>query len=68
MICPNSIFIIGSSSPTEFAGEGEVDIRSNALEVHVSRLRSRMAHAEGVLIRTVRGRGYRIEATKTETS
>ena len=47
--------------------EGEVDIRSNALEVHVSRLRSRMGAAEGVLISTVRGRGYRIEATKNQT-
>jgi two-component system OmpR family response regulator len=47
--------------------EGEVDIRSNALEVHVSRLRSRVAAAEGVAITTVRGRGYRIEATRNET-
>ncbi len=44
--------------------EGEVDIRSNALEVHISRLRSRIAHADGVVITTVRGRGYRIEATE----
>jgi DNA-binding response OmpR family regulator len=47
--------------------EGEVDIRSNALEVHVSRLRSRLAAGEGVAISTVRGRGYRIEATRTQT-
>jgi DNA-binding response OmpR family regulator len=45
--------------------EGEVDIRSNALEVHISRLRSRMGFADGVVITTVRGRGYRIEATNT---
>jgi two-component system, OmpR family, response regulator len=44
--------------------EGEVDIRSNALEVHVSRLRSRMGHSHGAAISTVRGRGYRIEAIK----
>jgi DNA-binding response OmpR family regulator len=43
--------------------EGEVDIRSNALEVHISRLRSRLGQADGVVITTVRGRGYRIEAT-----
>lgn len=48
--------------------EGEVDIRSNALEVHVSRLRARLLGAEGVLISTVRGRGYRIEATRTDSS
>jgi DNA-binding response OmpR family regulator len=47
--------------------EGEVDIRSNALEVHVSRLRARLSHAEGVVITTVRGRGYRLEATGTKT-
>ena len=45
--------------------EGEVDIRSNALEVHMSRLRARLGHAEGVVITTVRGRGYRLEATDT---
>jgi two-component system OmpR family response regulator len=44
--------------------EGEVDIRSNALEAHVSRLRTRLGHADGVVITTLRGRGYRIEATK----
>lgn len=48
--------------------EGEVDIRSNALEVHVSRLRSRLVSAEGVRLSTVRGRGYRIEATVSESS
>ena len=46
--------------------EGEVDIRSNALEAHVSRLRSRIGRADGVVITTVRGRGYRIEATDPE--
>jgi DNA-binding response OmpR family regulator len=34
------------------------------LEVHISRLRSRLGDAEGVAITTVRGRGYRIEATR----
>ena len=44
--------------------EGEVDIRSNALEVHVSRLRARLAKADGrVEISTLRGRGYRLEAS-----
>ena len=43
--------------------EGEVDIRSNALEVHVSRLRARLSEAHGVTITTLRGRGYRLEAT-----
>src|SRR4029079_7392774 len=44
--------------------EGEVDIRSNALEVHVARLRSRVGLAPGVVTGTVRGRGYRIEANE----
>jgi DNA-binding response OmpR family regulator len=43
--------------------EGEVDIRSNALEVHVSRLRARLEASDDVVIRTLRGVGYRIETT-----
>jgi DNA-binding response OmpR family regulator len=39
----------------------EVDIRSNALDVHVSRLRNRLAGSRSVTITTLRGVGYRLE-------
>jgi DNA-binding response OmpR family regulator len=42
--------------------DDEVDIRSNALEVHMSRLRGRL-DAAGVTITTLRGVGYRLEKT-----
>ncbi|MCW2867181.1 MAG: DNA-binding response regulator [Marmoricola sp.] len=41
--------------------DGETDIRSNAIEVHMSRLRGRLAESRDVVITTVRGTGYRIE-------
>jgi DNA-binding response OmpR family regulator len=41
--------------------EDEVDIRSNALEVHMSRLRNRLSTSHGVTITTLRGVGYRLE-------
>jgi DNA-binding response OmpR family regulator len=41
--------------------EGEVDIKSNAIEVHMSRLRSRLEASENVGITTLRGVGYRLE-------
>jgi DNA-binding response OmpR family regulator len=41
--------------------EGEVDIRSNAIEVHMSRLRARLAASHDVVITTLRGTGYRLE-------
>lgn len=44
--------------------DGEVDIRSNALDVHMSRLRNRIEASNLVTIRTLRGVGYRLEATK----
>jgi DNA-binding response OmpR family regulator len=40
----------------------EVDINSNALDVHVSRVRARIAAAQSVRIVTLRGVGYRLEA------
>jgi DNA-binding response OmpR family regulator len=42
----------------------DVDIRSNALDVHMSRLRSHLAGSQLVTIRTLRGVGYRLEKTK----
>jgi DNA-binding response OmpR family regulator len=41
--------------------EGEVDIRSNAIDVHMSRLRSRLEASDQVSITTLRGVGYRLE-------
>lgn len=43
--------------------DGEVDINSNALDVHLSRLRHQIAASELVRIRTLRGVGYRLEKT-----
>lgn len=39
----------------------EVDIRSNALDVHMSRLRNRLAASREVVVTTLRGVGYRLE-------
>lgn len=44
--------------------DGEVDINSNALDVHMSRLRNQLAASDLVTIRTLRGVGYRLEKTK----
>ena len=41
--------------------DDEVDIRSNALEVHMSRLRNRLSTSRDVTITTLRGVGYRLE-------
>jgi DNA-binding response OmpR family regulator len=41
--------------------DGEVDIRSNAIDVHMSRLRGRLEASVQVEIRTLRGVGYRLE-------
>ena len=45
--------------------EGEVDIRSNAIEVHMSRLRTRLEGSASVRVTTLRGVGYRIESLVT---
>jgi DNA-binding response OmpR family regulator len=44
--------------------EGEVDIRSNAMEVHLSRVRTHLRASEDVSITTLRGRGYRLDVTE----
>ena len=41
----------------------DTDIRSNSIDVHVSRLRARIADSEQVTIKTLRGVGYRLELT-----
>jgi two-component system, OmpR family, response regulator len=47
--------------------EGEVDIRSNAIEVHMSRLRSRLEASERVRVTTLRGVGYRLDTVPAST-
>jgi DNA-binding response OmpR family regulator len=44
--------------------DDEVDIRSNALDVHMSRLRTHIGTSQLVTIRTLRGVGYRLEQAK----
>ena len=41
--------------------DGEVDIRSNSIEVHMSRLRARLEGSTTTRIVTLRGIGYRLE-------
>ena len=43
----------------------EVDVNSNALEVHMSRLRAHLAASATVRIVTLRGVGYRMEKLPT---
>jgi DNA-binding response OmpR family regulator len=41
--------------------DGEVDIRSNSIDVHMSRLRARLEGSATVRVTTLRGVGYRLE-------
>jgi DNA-binding response OmpR family regulator len=41
--------------------DGEVDIRSNSIDVHMSRLRARLEGSAEVRVTTLRGVGYRLE-------
>jgi DNA-binding response OmpR family regulator len=41
--------------------DGETDIRSNAMDVHMSRLRQRLEGSAGVRVTTLRGVGYRLD-------
>ncbi|MFF4439960.1 winged helix-turn-helix domain-containing protein [Streptomyces sp. NPDC001621] len=42
--------------------DGETDLRSNAIDVHVSKVRAKVDRAFGrTTITTLRGRGYRLE-------
>jgi DNA-binding response OmpR family regulator len=43
--------------------DGEVDIRSNSIDVHMSRLRARLEGSGSVRVTTLRGVGYRLETT-----
>jgi DNA-binding response OmpR family regulator len=43
--------------------DGEVDIRSNSIDVHMSRLRARLEASSRVRVVTLRGVGYRLETS-----
>ncbi|MFD5542670.1 winged helix-turn-helix domain-containing protein, partial [Streptomyces sp. NPDC127079] len=44
--------------------DGETDLRSNAIDVHVSKVRAKVDRAfDRTTITTLRGRGYRLETT-----
>jgi two-component system OmpR family response regulator len=45
----------------EAVWDGEVDIRSNSIDVHMSRLRARLESSARVRVTTLRGVGYRLE-------
>lgn len=57
----NPRHVVSRSRLYDDVWDGEVDIRSNAIDVHMSRLRSRLAGSGCVTIRTLRGVGYRLE-------
>ena len=44
--------------------DGEVDIRSNSIDVHMSRLRARLEGSARVRVTTLRGVGYRLETVE----
>lgn len=45
--------------------DDETDIRSNSIDVHISRLRTYLEASDHVTITTLRGVGYRLEQTKS---
>ena len=57
----NSGRVVSRSKLFEEMWDGKVDIRSNAIDVHMSRLRSRLDVSRQVRVTTLRGVGYRLE-------
>lgn len=55
--------VVTRSRLYEDVWQDEVDIRSNALDVHMSRLRALLEPSARVTVRTLRGVGYRLEVT-----
>lgn len=43
--------------------DGEIDIRSNAMEVHISRVRQHLRASSTTTISTLRGVGYRLDVS-----
>jgi two-component system OmpR family response regulator len=56
----NAPRIVGKARLAQRLAQDNEDLGDNAVEVHVHRLRRRLA-GSGVLIRTVRGTGYALE-------
>ena len=61
MLLLNAPNVVSKDRLTQNLAGWDKDITPNAIEVHVSRLRSKLPNAN-VIIRTVRGIGYRIES------
>ncbi|MDF3301869.1 response regulator transcription factor [Streptomyces tropicalis] len=54
--------VVGRLQLLDEVWDGETDLRSNAIDVHVSKVRAKVDRAFGrTTITTVRGRGYRLE-------
>jgi DNA-binding response OmpR family regulator len=53
--------VVSRSKMFDEVWEGDVDIKSNAIDVHMSRLRSRLDASQKVRVTTLRGVGYRLE-------
>lgn len=60
LACPN---VVAKNTMVESLSEWDNEITSNAIEIYISRLRSKV-HDSGVEIRTIRGIGYRLDETK----
>jgi DNA-binding response OmpR family regulator len=58
----NSGRVVSRSRLFDEVWDGDVDIRSNAIDVHMSRLRGRLEGSSTVRVTTLRGVGYRLES------
>jgi DNA-binding response OmpR family regulator len=56
--------IVSKERLQQAVADPDHDVTPNAVEVHISRLRAKLGHA--VLIRSLRGLGYRLEEAKSE--
>jgi len=57
----NAGHVVTRSKMFDDVWSGEIDIRSNALDVHMSRLRARLEPSRKVQVTTLRGVGYRLD-------
>ncbi len=60
----NSGHVVSRARLFDDVWRDEVDIASNSLDVHMSRLRARLEGSASVTIRTLRGVGYRLELAR----
>jgi DNA-binding response OmpR family regulator len=64
VLMENAGLVVSRTRLLDEVWDGEFDIRSNAIDVHVSKLRTKVDKAFGRTdITTLRGRGYRLETT-----